>query len=155
MKARFLIATLALMLSGVVHADAPRWDELTDKQRVVLSQFEQNWNDLPAERRLRLSRGAERWALMSPRQRKHAQARFKDWRELPVERRAQVRERAEFFNSLSPEEQARIRQNFKRFKEMKRERREMLRERYEQLTPEQRRELHERLDRQRGGRHGR
>jgi TRAP-type C4-dicarboxylate transport system substrate-binding protein len=133
MKARFLIAALALTFSGVVLADAPIWDELTDEQRVVLSQFEQNWNDLPAERRLRLSRGAERWALMSPRQ----------------------RERAEFFNSLSPEEQARIRQNFKRFKEMKRERREMLRERYEQLTPEQRRELHERLDRQRGGRHGR
>ena len=39
MKARFLIATLALMISGVVLADAPSWGELTDKQRVVLSQF--------------------------------------------------------------------------------------------------------------------
>jgi hypothetical protein len=155
MKARLLIATLALILSGAALADAPTWGELTDKQRVVLSQFEQNWNDLPAERRMRLSRGAERWAQMSPRQRQHAKARFKDWRGLPVERRARVRERAELFNSLAPEEQARIRKNYKRFHEMKRERREMLRERYEQLTPEQRRELHERLDRRRGGPHGR
>jgi Spy/CpxP family protein refolding chaperone len=38
---------------------------------------------------------------------------------------------------------------------MKRERRELLRERYNRLTPEQRRELHERIDRQRGGRRGR
>ena len=155
MKARFLIAALALMVSGAVFADAPTWDELTDEQRIVLGQFEQDWNGLPAERRVRLSRGAERWALMSQRQRKHAKARFRDWRALPAERRARVRERAEFFNSLAPEEQARIRENFRRYKEMKRERREQLRNRFEQLTPEQRRELHQRLDRQHGGRRGR
>ena len=40
MKARFLIAALALTFSGVVLADAPIWDELTDEQRVVLSQFD-------------------------------------------------------------------------------------------------------------------
>jgi len=66
-----------------------------------------------------------------------------------------IRERAEIFNSLSPEEQERIRENFRRYQEMKRERRELLRERYNRLTPEQRRELHERIDRQRGGRRGR
>jgi Spy/CpxP family protein refolding chaperone len=92
---------------------------------------------------------------MSPEQREHAKSRFRNWRELPSERRALIRERAEIFNSLAPEEQERIRENFRRFQEMKRERREMLRERYNRMTPEQRRELHEHLERERGGRRGR
>jgi hypothetical protein len=155
MKARLVLATLALICSGVVMAEAPTWAELSEQQRVVLGQFEQSWDSLPAERRVRLSRGAERWSTMSRKEREHAKSRFKDWRGLPAERRAQIRQRAELFNSLSPEEQERIRENYKRFQEMERERREMLRERYNRMTPEQRRELHERLDHQRGGRRGR
>ena len=65
MKARLLIATLALICSGVVMADAPTWAELNDQQRIVLGQFEESWDSLPAERRVRLSRGAERWSTMS------------------------------------------------------------------------------------------
>ena len=60
MKARLLIATLALICSGVVMADAPTWAELNDQQRIVLGQFEESWDSLPAERRMRLSRGAQR-----------------------------------------------------------------------------------------------
>ena len=49
MKVRVLIASLALLISGVALADAPTWDELSDQQRIVLGQFEQNWDNLPAE----------------------------------------------------------------------------------------------------------
>ena len=147
MRARLIAAISVLLMCGVAVADGVTWGELSDEQRVVLRQFEGSFDSLPAERRERLSRGAERFATMTPEQRRHAEARFMRWRELSDERRALIRERAEIFQDLSPEEQQRIRENYRRYQEMKRERREMLRDRYKRMTPEQRQRMRERLQR--------
>jgi len=147
MRARLIVAISALLLCGVAVADGVTWDQLSDEQRVVLGQFEGSFDELPADRRERLSRGAERFSTMTPEERAQAQARFMRWRELSDERRALIRERAEIFQNLPPEEQQRIRENYRRFQEMKRERREMLRDRYQRMTPEQRQRMRDRLKR--------
>lgn len=145
MKARLIVAISVLLMCAAAVADGVTWSQLSDEQRVVLRQFEQTFDSMPADRRERLSRGAERFATMTPAERRQSRDRFMKWRELSDERRALIRERAEIFRNLSPEEQQRIREHYRRFHEMKRERREMLRERYQRMTPEQRQRMHDRL----------
>ena len=72
MKARLIVAISVLLMSAAAVADGITWDQLSDEQRVVLRQFEDNFDDMPAERRERLSKGAERYATMTPQQREQA-----------------------------------------------------------------------------------
>ena len=72
MKARLIVAISVLLACGLAVADGVTWDQLSDDQRVVLRQFEGSFDELPADRREHLSRGAERYAAMTPEQREQA-----------------------------------------------------------------------------------
>ena len=54
MKARLIVAISVLLMCGAAVADGVTWDQLSDEQRVVLRQFERNFDEMPAERRERL-----------------------------------------------------------------------------------------------------
>ena len=73
MRARLIVMMVAALLCGSAFAESPTWDELSDEQRTVLSQFQDSWDQLPEERRKRLAKGAARWGSMSPRERRQAQ----------------------------------------------------------------------------------
>ncbi len=144
-RATVAIAALLIFGSAFAQTDGVSWGDLSDGQREVLGQFEGSWDTLPAERRERLSKGAERWAGMSRDERRSARDRFRSWQDLPADRRDQIRERAQLFKDLSPDEQDRIRQNYRNYRKMNRDRRQQLRDRFKRMTPEQRQHLRDRL----------
>ena len=70
MKANYLLPAIAamLMLSGVAMAqdDEVNWGSLTEEQQQVLGPYAENFDTLPAERRVRLAEGARRYAEIPP-----------------------------------------------------------------------------------------
>jgi len=70
MKAKTIVAVVitALLFFSTAIADKHgiAWQDLSDGQRIVLSQFAGSWDALPADKQMRLSRGAERWETMNP-----------------------------------------------------------------------------------------
>ncbi len=92
--------TLMLSLSSVSHAI--EWHELSNEQKVMLSDFATRWDDMPVERRERMLERAERWQSMPAEQREAVRERWNEIKQFPPEVRQVLRERWE---SMSPEEQ--------------------------------------------------
>lgn len=55
MRARLIIIVCAALWCGSALADSPSWDELSEEQRAVLSQFQDSWDRMPEDRRNRLA----------------------------------------------------------------------------------------------------
>jgi hypothetical protein len=96
-----------------------------ERQR-VLEDF-QRWNELPEARRQEL------------------QDAYQRFQRLPPDRREQIMNRFRQFQALPPEQQQRIIENQERWQRLPREEREDIRRRFKDMTPEERRQLEERL----------
>jgi hypothetical protein len=72
----------------------PAWAELSDKQREQLAPLAEQWDSLPASRRVRalerLER-KERWEAMTPEQRETLRKGAQNFRDLPPELREKMR----------------------------------------------------------------
>ena len=55
MKAKTIVTITALLFVGIAMADQHGigWQDLSDGQRAVLSQFADSWDSLPADRQMR------------------------------------------------------------------------------------------------------
>jgi len=147
MKARIILAVLALTLAGLAAADDKgiAWEDLTQEQRQVLQRFAGDWESFAADRQQRLSNGARRWADMTPKQRGAAQGRFRQWRDLPADRQQVIRDRYRMYRDMSPAERRRIQQNYVRFRQLQNERRKRLHDKFRSMTPAQRDRLRKRM----------
>ena len=94
------IALIFLILSFNVQAEPQKtpepsagvsWEQLTDQQRAVLSDYESQWSSFPAASQVILSRGAKQWASMNGDQRAQARKRFQKWQELPSGKRQELK----------------------------------------------------------------
>jgi hypothetical protein len=102
----------------------PTWNELTPAQQQKLAHLRENWDRLPASRRVhaleRLERHA-RWQALTPEQRERLRDGARNFRDLPPELREKMRASLQATRALPEEERRR------------------LFDRWHQLSPEQRR----------------
>lgn len=72
----------------------PAWNELSDRQREQLAPMAEQWDDLPASRRVRVLERLERrerWEAMTPEQRETLRKGARNFRDLPPELREKMR----------------------------------------------------------------
>ena len=102
----------------------PAWDELAPAQQAALARMREQWDELPASRRVRALEWVERkarWDAMTPEQREKLRAGARNFHDLPPELREKMRTSMQAMRAL-PEDQRRA-----------------LRKRWHEMTPEQRR----------------
>lgn len=102
----------------------PAWDELTPSQQEALARLHNDWDQLPASRRVRALEWVERkarWDAMTPEQREKLRAGARNFRDLPPELREKMRASMQAMRVL-PEDERRA-----------------LRKRWHEMSPEQRR----------------
>ncbi|WP_374603943.1 DUF3106 domain-containing protein [Arenimonas sp.] len=107
--------------AGVV---VPGWDELTPQQREHLGHHKDQWDSLPASRRVHLLERAERrarWAAMPPEERERIRKGMRNYRDLSPEQREQARRAMRAMHALPAAE------------------RDALRKQWRAMSPEQRR----------------
>ncbi|KFL36760.1 DUF3106 domain-containing protein [Arenimonas donghaensis] len=106
---------------GVV---VPDWDELTPEQQKLLVRLKDEWDTLPASRRVQALEHAQRrarWEAMSPEQRERIRKGMRNYRDLSPAQRQQMREAMRVMRGLPAEE------------------RQALADKWRSLDPEQRR----------------
>ncbi|MSR11606.1 MAG: DUF3106 domain-containing protein [Gammaproteobacteria bacterium] len=95
--------------------------DLSYEERQVLQQLESQWDDLTAERQLRLRRGANRWQQMQPQERSQAQE----------QQQQLINQRFQRFNGLNRDDQIQLRNIQRRYQTLPAEQRQILREQFE------------------------
>jgi len=106
---------------GVV---VPDWDQLAPEQQKALARLKDEWNTLPASRRVLALEHAQRrarWEAMTPEQRERIRKGMRNYRDLSPAQRQQMREALRVMRGLPAEE------------------RQALADKWRSLDPEQRR----------------
>ncbi|MDH5378606.1 MAG: DUF3106 domain-containing protein, partial [Gammaproteobacteria bacterium] len=75
-----LLAVLCLVLTASVGADPVAWEDLSDKERQILSKFKDQWGGLSADRQWAIRKGLSQWKSMDGKQRREANDSFKKWK---------------------------------------------------------------------------
>lgn len=102
----------------------PAWDELSPGQQAALARLRDDWDQLPASRRVRALEWVERkarWEAMTPEQREKLRAGARNFHDLPPELREKMRASLQALRALPAGEQR------------------ALRKRWHEMSPEQRR----------------
>ena len=106
---------------GVV---VPSWEELSPEQRRHLGKLEDDWDTLPASRRVHALERAERRAR---------------WEAMPAEQRERIREGMRNYRDLSPALREKARESMRLMRSLPEAQREELRKQWRAMSPEQRR----------------
>lgn len=102
----------------------PTWDELSTERQASLARMKEDWDTMPASRRVMALERLERRAR---------------WDALPEEERDRLREGARNFHDLTPELKDRMRASMQAMHDLPEPERRKLFERWRGLSPEQRR----------------
>lgn len=111
----------ATVPAGVV---VPSWDELSPEQRKHLARHAQDWDTLPASRRVHALERAERRAR---------------WEAMPPEQRERLRQGMRNYRDMSPEQREQARQAMRVMHGLPAQQREALKKKWRSMSPEQRR----------------
>ena len=135
----------SVIISANADTAATDWNQLNEEQQAVLKNLEDSWGDIPDERRQRLITGATRWIDMTPEQREQAKNRLQQWKKASPEEKAEMRQRMKEFHDLPLELKQAMRKKYQWFKDLPEEERTQLRNRWENLSPEKKQEIHDRM----------
>lgn len=112
--------------AGLPETEAPRWHQLSVKQKEVLAPLAEDWDQLDGVRRRKWVGVADRfysltpdeqarihsrmreWAQLSPSQRRNARDQYKSLRQLPPDQREALIQKWNEYENLSPEEKKRL-----------------------------------------------
>jgi hypothetical protein len=106
----FALASLICLISVSGFTYAKTWEQLTDEQQVILSDFSKRWDDMPLKKRERLLKHADDWQTMSPEKQEALKQRWNELKQFPPNVRQALRER---WDSMTPEEQREAVRNWK------------------------------------------
>ncbi|HEU0152569.1 MAG TPA: DUF3106 domain-containing protein [Arenimonas sp.] len=98
--------------AGVI---VPTWDALTPDQQQALARLREDWDELPASRRVRALEWVERkarWEAMTPEQREKLRSGARNFRDLPPELRAKMRASMQAMRALPEDEQRDLRKRW-------------------------------------------
>lgn len=107
--------------AGVV---VPSWEELSPEQRRYLGHHKDDWDTLPASRRVHALERAERRAR---------------WEAMPADQRERIREGMRNYRDLSPALREKARESMRLMRSLPEAQREELRKQWRSMSPEQRR----------------
>lgn len=112
MKQILRLLLFCLCLGWASHSLATPWSELDPGVQEILGVTADEWAVFPAEKQLRLERGARRWLRMTPAERRLAKRNLKLWKKMTPEERRYLRRKFREFKQLPKEK----RQEIKRLK---------------------------------------
>jgi hypothetical protein len=114
---RTFIAVVILLCAALgAHAEnEPRWAQLTDEQRQVLSPLSAEWDNLRPWQREKMLDIARDYPRMSREQQQRVQRRLSDWSRLTPYEREGARKQYQQFQSLPPEKQEELRRKWREY----------------------------------------
>ena len=107
--------------AGVV---VPSWEDLAPDQRKYLADYKDEWDTLPASRRVHALERAERRAR---------------WDAMPPEQRERIRQGMRNYRDMSPAQREKAREAMRVMRGLPEQQREQLRKQWRSMSPEQRR----------------
>jgi len=103
-----------LAFSALSHGDsAPLWMQLSIPERTALTPIAYDWDQLPAEQRLKLLKVVKEFAKLTPKQQEIFYTRLKPWTSMTQAQRDAARENFSKLRELPKSEQMQIKHLWK------------------------------------------
>jgi Protein of unknown function (DUF3106) len=123
----FATFACALALVAALPVAAQKWSELRPEEQKALAPFQNEWDNMPTDRKKKWRAVAEKQQTLPPEQRDRVQQRMQNWSQLSPDDRKKARAGFEELKQLPPEKRASVPQKWDEYRNLPPEKQEELR----------------------------
>ena len=127
-------------------SDFDRWQKMSPAEKRALRERYRQRKNMPSNEQDELQKNFDNWRRLDPEEKAAARKNFRRWQNMSPEQRERLKQRWQEYRRLSPERRAEMKRRFRQLRNMspeqRRELRRQWREKREQLSPEEKQQMH-------------
>lgn len=133
---------------GKAFAGGVSWEQLSNKEKNVLSHLKQHWNTYPGYKQKKM----QRWAKKSSSARHLIKKRFRQWSSLSASRKAKIKLELKRFKKMSPDKRRKLKAWWRWVKKLPASVRKKLKQKLPGMSKAQKRDYIRQLEKEYGSR---